>query len=72
MKLGNFPEGILLPETFMQSRFFIVLATLVALNTVIYAALSVVHVIPKWIKPKWLPGHRPRGMTRSIHPDGPK
>jgi hypothetical protein len=72
MNLVNLPEGILLPETFMQSRFFIVLATLVALNTVIYAALSVVHVIPKWIKPKWLPGHRPRGMTRSIHPDGPK
>ena len=72
MNLINLPEGILLPETFMQSRFFIVLATLVALNTVIYAALSVVHVKPKLIKPKWLPVHRARSMTRSIYPDGPK
>jgi hypothetical protein len=63
--------GLLLPESFMQSRFFIVLATLVALNTVIYAALSIVHVIPKWFKPSWLRGRRPRGMTRSIYPDGP-
>ena len=63
-------EGLLLPESFMQSRFFIVLATLVALNTVIYAALSIVHVIPKWFKPKWLRGRRQRGMTRSIYPDG--
>lgn len=65
-------EGILLPESFLQSRFFVVLATVVALNTVIYAALSVVHVIPKMYKPSWLRGHRPRGVTRSIYPDGPK
>ncbi|MEN9953782.1 MAG: hypothetical protein RL024_609 [Actinomycetota bacterium] len=65
-------EGFLLPESFLQSRFFIVLATVVALNTVIYAALSVVHLIPKLNKPSWLRGHRPRGVTRSIYPDGPK
>jgi hypothetical protein len=65
-------EGILLPESFLQSRFFIVLATVVALNTVIYAALSVFHVFPKFDKPSFLRGHRPRGVTRSIYPDGPK
>jgi hypothetical protein len=65
-------EGLLLPESFMQSRFFVILATLVALNTVIFAALSVVHVVPKWFKPSWLRGRRPRGQTRSIYPDGPK
>jgi hypothetical protein len=65
-------DGLLLPESFMQSRFFVILATLVALNTVIYAALSIVHVIPKWFKPNWLRGRRPRGVTRSIYPDGPK
>ena len=65
-------QGLLLPESFMQSRFFVILATLVALNTVIYAALSIVHVIPKWFKPSWMRGHRPRGVTRSIYPDGPK
>jgi hypothetical protein len=65
-------EGLLLPESFLQSRLFVVLATVVALNTVIYAALSVVHLIPKLNKPSWLRGHRPRGVTRSIYPDGPK
>lgn len=65
-------EGLLLPETFMQTRFFIILATLVALNTVIYGMLSVIHVIPKLFKAKWLRGHRTRSMTRSIYPDGPK
>jgi hypothetical protein len=65
-------EGILLPESFLQSRFFIVLATIVELNTVIYAALALVHVTPKMAKPSWLRGHRPRGVTRSIYPDGPK
>lgn len=68
----TFIQGILLPESFLQSRFFIVLATYVALNTVIYAALSIVHLIPKMYKPSWLRGHRPRGVTRSIYPDGPK
>ena len=72
MSAMNLIEGLLLPESFLQARFFVVLATLVALNTVIYAALSVVHVIPKWFKPSWLRGRRPRGMTRSIYPDGPK
>jgi hypothetical protein len=71
MTVLNLVEGLLLPESFMQSRFFVVLATLVALNTVVYAALSVVHVIPKWFKSSWLRGRRPRGMTRSIYPDGP-
>jgi hypothetical protein len=65
-------EGILLPESFLQSRFFIVLATIVELNTVIFAALSLVHVTPKMSKPSWRRGHRPRGVTRSIYPDGPK
>jgi hypothetical protein len=68
----NWFEGLLLPESFMQTRFFVILATLVALNTVIYAALSVIHLVPKWLKPSWLRGWRPRGMTRSIYPDGPK
>lgn len=68
----NWLHGLLLEESFMESRFFIILATLVELNTVIYAALSIVHVIPKFLKPKWLGKHRPRGVTRSIYPDGPK
>lgn len=72
MMAHNVLSGLLLPESFMHSRFFIILATLVALNTVIYAALSLVHVIPKWFRSSWLRGHRPRAVTRSIYPDAPK
>lgn len=61
--------GILLPESFLHSRFFIILATLVALNTVVYAALSLVHMLPKWFRPSWLRGSKKRRTTRSIFPD---
>ena len=64
--------GILLPESFLHSRFFVILATLVALNTVVYAALSVIHMFPKWFKPGWFQKKHQRGITRSIFPDGPK
>jgi hypothetical protein len=64
-------QGVLLPESFMLSRFFVILATLVALNTVIYAALSVVHLVPKWFNQSWLRGRKTRKATRSIYPDGP-
>jgi|LakMenE18May11ns_1017448.scaffolds.fasta_scaffold9690974_2 hypothetical protein len=71
MRFADLVTGILLPESFLHSSFFIILATLVALNTVIYAALSVVHVLPKWFRMSWLRHQRKRGVTRSIYPDGP-
>jgi hypothetical protein len=64
--------GILLPESFLHSRFFVILATLVALNTVVYAAISVIHIFPKIFKPGWLQKRHHRRITRSIYPDGPK
>jgi hypothetical protein len=72
MNTTNLISGLLLPESFLHSRFFLILATLVALNTVVYAALSLVHVLPKWFRPSWLRGHRQRAATRSIYPDAPK
>ncbi|MFM2024165.1 MAG: hypothetical protein RLZZ56_178 [Actinomycetota bacterium] len=72
MTTGNFHAGLLLPEAFMHGQFFVILATLVALNTVIYAALSIVHVLPKWFRSSWLRGRRQRKVTRSIYPDAPK
>jgi hypothetical protein len=64
--------GILLPESFLHSRFFVILATLVALNTVVYAAISVIHIFPKIFNPGWLQKRHHRRITRSIYPDGPK
>lgn len=72
MKVSSLVNGLLLPESFMQSSFFVILATLVALNTVIYAALSLIHVIPKWFRSSWLRRNRTRQITRSIYPDAPK
>ena len=72
MNALNFVSGLLLPESFLHSRFFIILATLVALNTVIYAALSLAHVLPHWFKPSWIRRHRKRKQTRSIYPDAPR
>jgi hypothetical protein len=72
MNTVNLISGLLLPESFLHSRFFLILATLVALNTVVYAALSLVHLLPKWFRPSWLRGHRQRAATRSIYPEAPK
>ncbi|MEY4451879.1 MAG: hypothetical protein RLZZ380_1000 [Actinomycetota bacterium] len=72
MIISDLHAGLLLPESFMHSQFFVILATLVALNTVIYAALSIVHILPKWFRSSWLRGRRTRKVTRSIYPDAPK
>ncbi len=65
------PLGLLFPESVLSSELFAVLATFVAINTVMYAALAVVRVLPKGQAPGWLRSGRTRGETRSIHPDAP-
>lgn len=39
--------GILLPESFLQSEFFAVLAAFVAVNTLMYVSLSIGKILPK-------------------------
>lgn len=63
--------GILLPESVLSSRWFAVLATFVAINTVMYAALSVAKALPKIHPHDYLGRRYARAQTRSIHPDGP-
>lgn len=41
------PAGILLPETFLQSEFFQVLATFVAINTLMYVTLAIAKMLPR-------------------------
>lgn len=72
MRTIEIMTGLLLPESFLQSRFFIILATLVALNTVVYAALSLIHFLPHWFRASWLRRNRKRRITRIIYPDAPK
>jgi hypothetical protein len=63
------PAGILFPESVLNSEGFAILATFVAINTVMYAALAAAKVLPKIYRPGWLRPRHERGETRSIHPD---
>lgn len=66
------PTGILFPESIMHAEWFTILATFVAINTVMYGALAVVKVLPKLHPGSWLPARHERAETRSIHPDAPR
>ncbi len=61
--------GILLPEELLASDWFSVLATFVAINTVIYVVLGIIKVLPKVRMRKQHTGASRRSETRSIHPD---
>lgn len=65
------PLGLLLPESFLRSPLFGVLAAFVAINTVMYVALAVAKLLPKIYLGDHLAPRQRRGATRSIHPDGP-
>jgi hypothetical protein len=65
------PTGILLPEEVLQSDWFSVLATFVAINTVIYVVLGVIKILPKVNVRGRHSGASRRSETRSIHPDAP-
>lgn len=62
--------GFLLPESVLQTDWFSVLATFVAINTVIYVVLGVIKLIPK-VRLQRRSGASRRSETRSIHPDAP-
>jgi hypothetical protein len=59
--------GVLLPESFLRSPFFAVLATFVAINTVMYLSLAIAKMLPKVYVSDHLPSSNRRGETRSIH-----
>lgn len=62
--------GILLPESFLQSEFFTVLATFVAINTLMYVTLAIAKMLPR-IHPGDLVDRRDRRTEpRGIEPDG--
>lgn len=57
------PTGLLLPESILETELFAVLATFVAINTIMYVALAVAKILPKVYVTDWI-----RAETRSIHP----
>ncbi|SEM73879.1 MULTISPECIES: hypothetical protein [Cryobacterium] len=62
------PLGILLPGSVLQSDFFAILATFVAINTVMYAALAIAKILPRVYLSDVMPGQKRRLETRSIYP----
>jgi hypothetical protein len=63
------PAGVLFPESILHGELFAILATVVAINTVMYAGLAVVKILPKAHPPSWFRPRGARSETRSIHPD---
>jgi hypothetical protein len=63
------PTGVLLPESILHTDSFKMLATFVALNTLMYATLAVLKVLPKGYAFSWFSGFNRRAQNRSIHPE---
>jgi len=61
--------GILLPESLMQTQWFAVLSTFVAINTVLYLTLAVIKLLPKVYLSDYVNQRNRRAETRSIYPD---
>ena len=65
------PTGVLLPESILQTNSFKMLATFVALNTLMYATLAVLKVLPKGYALSWFNGFNRRTQNRSVYPEPP-
>jgi hypothetical protein len=63
------PSGLLLPETVLVSPWYAVLATFVAINTLMYGALAVSQILPKLYLSDFSRQRGRRAETRSIDPD---
>ncbi len=63
--------GILIPTSFLNTELFAHFAAFVAINTVIYGALSLAKILPKVYFTDWVAGSSRRSATRSIYPDAP-
>lgn len=60
------PTGLLLPESFLASEFFQVLATFVAINSLVYVTLAVAKMLPRIHPTEWWPRRNRRREPRGI------
>ena len=60
--------GILFPQALLESWFFVILATIVALNTVVYAGLALSKIVPRLIRASFFHRSKRRAINRSIYP----
>lgn len=63
-------HGVLFSEALLHSQLFAVLAAFVAINTVMYCALTVAKMLPKVYLTDWFTSSNRRAESRSIYPDG--
>lgn len=63
--------GVLLPAEVLQSTWFAVLTTFVAINTVMYVALAIAKLVPRMHPSGWFRTRNERSETRNIDPDAP-
>ncbi|MFZ4520037.1 MAG: hypothetical protein ACOYOP_16730 [Microthrixaceae bacterium] len=61
--------GVLLPEDVLYSRWFAILSTFVAVNTVLYLTLAILKILPKAYLSDWVTSRNRRAETRSIYPE---
>lgn len=59
-----------LPESILGARWFAVLSTFVAINTILYVSMSIFKILPKPYFSDVVRRHGRRVETRSIYPDG--
>ena len=63
------PTGLLLPAELLASPFFQFLSAFVAINTIMFAALAIAHMLPKVYFSDFVARRGRRKETRSIRPD---
>ena len=61
----------LLPSSLLSTDAFRILAAFVAINTIMYAAVTVSKLVPKVNSAALRRARYQRSETRSIYPDGP-
>jgi hypothetical protein len=66
--MATVQAGILFPQALLESRFFVILATIVALNTIVYAGLAVSKIVPRLIRASLFHRAKRRAINRSIYP----
>jgi hypothetical protein len=59
-----------LPEELLHTRWFAVLSSFVAVNTILYVSLSIFKIAPKLYLSDLVKKHGRRSQTRSIYPNG--
>jgi hypothetical protein len=64
-------SGILLPAEVLQSDWFAILSTFVAVNTVMYVSLAIAKLFPRMHPSGWFRTRNERSETRNIDPNAP-